>query len=106
MSLKKPSLVPVPFIKRLVRGAGLAAATSAAAAAIIIGPLSGRYAKALTVFAAVAALISFGPQKYFDAQFALIWPAVLSGQLAVLIILTQVLRHASLGPNRPATVTA
>lgn len=26
--------------------------------------------------------MSFGPQKYFDAQFGLIWPAVIGGQLA------------------------
>lgn len=38
------------------------------------------------------ALISFGPQKYFDAQFGLIWPAVILGQLAALVILVNAFR--------------
>jgi len=38
--------------------------------------------------AAVAlALVSFGPQKYLDAQFPLIWPAVVTAQLAIVIIM-------------------
>ncbi len=32
------------------------------------------------------AAISFGPQKYFDAQFGPIWPAVIAGQVAIVTI--------------------
>ncbi|WP_371225102.1 hypothetical protein [Roseovarius sp. 2305UL8-3] len=35
---------------------------------------------------AVCALLSFGPQKYFDAAFPDIWIAVIASQLAVLAI--------------------
>ncbi|KUF09201.1 hypothetical protein AVJ23_18900 [Pseudoponticoccus marisrubri] len=39
--------------------------------------------------AIVAALVSFGPQKYFDPQFPLIWPAVLIAQAAIATLLVQ-----------------
>ncbi|MEL7257101.1 MAG: hypothetical protein AAFN80_04565 [Pseudomonadota bacterium] len=42
-----------------------------------------------TVFAvasATTALISFGPQKYFDAAFSEIWIAVLAAQIAIFAI--------------------
>lgn len=35
---------------------------------------------------AVLALVSLGPQKYVDPAFALIWPAVVTGQLAILAL--------------------
>ena len=73
----------------------LGAAMSVALAAIILQPLNSTAGKALSLLAAVMALASFGPQKYFDPQFALIWPAVISGQLASLTIFANVLapRH-------------
>jgi hypothetical protein len=46
----------------------------------------------LSVLAALMALVSFGPQKYFDAQFSLIYPAVLLGQFASLVIFTSVVK--------------
>ena len=68
----------------------IAASVSAAFSAILLGPLSGSAGRILSTIAVVFALVSFGPQKYFDAQFALIWPAVLSGQIAALTVLAQV----------------
>ncbi|WP_108881757.1 hypothetical protein [Anderseniella sp. Alg231-50] len=68
----------------------LAAALSAAAAAIIIGPLESAPGKVLSVLAALMALLSYGPQKYLDAQFALIWPAVISGQIAAFAVIVLV----------------
>lgn len=66
-------------------GPFLGASLSAAVAALILGPsLAGRV---LTGIAGMAALVSFGPQKYLDPQFGLIWPAVLSGQVAAGAIL-------------------
>lgn len=65
----------------------LAAALSAATAAIIIGPLDTVPGRVLSVLAAVMALLSYGPQKYLDAQFALIWPAVIAGQIAAVAVM-------------------
>jgi len=68
----------------------LAAALSAAAAAIIIGPLETAAGRVLSVLAALLALLSYGPQKYLDAQFALIWPAVIAGQIAAVAVIVLV----------------
>lgn len=70
-------------------GPFLGASLSAAVAALILGP--SRAGRMLAAFAAVAALVSFGPQKYLDPQFGLIWPAVLSGQVAVGLIALRLL---------------
>lgn len=63
-------------------GPFLGASLSAAVAALILGPAESRAGRVLAALAALAALVSFGPQKYWDAQFSLIWPAVLAGQVA------------------------
>jgi hypothetical protein len=68
----------------------LAAALSAAAAAITIGPLSTAPGRILSVLAALMALLSYGPQKYLDAQFDLIWPAVIAGQVAAVAVIVLV----------------
>lgn len=64
----------------------LGASMGAAAAAILLGSNSSRAGRVLSLAATVMALISFGPQKYFDAQFGLIWPAVIAGQIASLAV--------------------
>lgn len=66
-------------------GPFLGASLSAAVAALILGPSPA--GRVLAGTAAMAALVSFGPQKYLDPQFPLIWPAVLSGQVAAGTIL-------------------
>ena len=68
----------------------LAVAITLAVSAIIMGPLYSRAGQILAVLATFAALLSFGPQKYVDAQFPLIWPAVVSGQIAALVVLFQI----------------
>ncbi len=73
----------------------LGASVSIALAAIILQPLALAPGRALSLLAALMALVSFGPQKYFDAQFALIWPAVILGQIAALVIFLQVARSVS-----------
>ena len=65
----------------------LAVALSAAVSAIIAGPLDTTAGRVLSVLAALMALLSFGPQKYLDAQFSLIWPAVITGQIAAVAII-------------------
>lgn len=70
----------------------IGASVSIALAAIIMAPLSNPTGRVLSILAALTALVSFGPQKYFDNQFGLIWPAVLLGQAAILTIVVQLLR--------------
>lgn len=72
----------------------LAASFAVAFSAILLGPLSGRAGRILSGLAVVLALVSFGPQKYFDAQFALIWPAVISGQIAAITVLVEIFKPA------------
>ena len=72
----------------------LAVALSVAAGAMIAGPATSTTGRILAVLAAACALLSFGPQKYADAQFHLIWPAVITGQIASVGILYCVLRPA------------
>ncbi|MCG6902341.1 MAG: hypothetical protein LJE68_06620 [Rhodobacter sp.] len=68
----------------------LGASVSIALSALIVQPLTTSAGRTLSVLAGLMALISFGPQKYFDAQFALIWPAVILGQLAAVVIFVRV----------------
>ena len=69
----------------------LGASVSIALSALIVRPLNATTGQALRVLAGLMALVSFGPQKYFDAQFALIWPAVVLGQIAAVVIFVRVL---------------
>ena len=64
---------------------------SVALSAIVVQPLTNIAGRSLSFLAALMALVSFGPQKYFDVQFGLIWPAVILAQLAVLVIFTHLL---------------
>ncbi|MEL7463990.1 MAG: hypothetical protein AAFN79_07980 [Pseudomonadota bacterium] len=41
---------------------------------------------ALSAAAALMALFSYGPQKFFDPAFPLIWPAVIAAQIACVAI--------------------
>lgn len=80
----------------------LGASLAAAFAAILHGGTSCRVGRILSLLATFMALISFGPQKYFDAQFGLIWPAVIGGQIASLVLLggvTSALRPQAAAPR-------
>ncbi len=83
---------PHPPVATPLFGIGpfLGAAVSAALVALILGTGSpaGRIFGGL---AAAMALVSFGPQKYLDPQIGLIWPAVVSGQLAAICLLLNAL---------------
>lgn len=68
----------------------LGASVSVALSAMVLQPLTSATGRGLSLLAALMALISFGPQKYLDAQIGLIWPAVLFGQLAALVIFFRV----------------
>lgn len=69
----------------------LGASVSIALSAIIAGPTASPGGRSLAGLAALMALVSFGPQKYLDAQIALIWPAVVLGQIAAIVVLLRVL---------------
>ncbi len=85
------SIAPHPPVATPLFGMApfIAASVSAALAAILLGPVTSTTGRILGGIAVVLALVSFGPQKYFDAQFALIWPAVMCGQIAALTVLVQ-----------------
>lgn len=68
----------------------LAASFAVAFSAILVGPMGSKTGRILSGLAVLLALVSFGPQKYLDAQFALIWPAVVTGQFAALVVLAQI----------------
>ncbi len=68
----------------------LAASIACAAAALNLG--TALWGRVLSGLAAVMALLSFGPQKYFDPAFPEIWPAVIAAQLAALAIAANILR--------------
>ncbi|TMV10106.1 hypothetical protein FGK63_03315 [Ruegeria sediminis] len=83
----------------------LGASVSIALSAMIVQPLTNTVGRGLSMMAALMALVSFGPQKYLDAQFALIWPAVVLGQFAAFAIFVRALqasRHAGETRQRPA----
>ncbi|EBA17401.1 hypothetical protein RSK20926_06682 [Roseobacter sp. SK209-2-6] len=70
----------------------IGAATAIALAAILVDPLASREGRWLSLLAAVLGLVSFGPQKFLDAQFGLIWPAVILGQLAAFVIVANLVK--------------
>ena len=72
----------------------LAVALSVATCALLLGPTSTRAGRGFSLLAGLLALVSFGPQKYFDAAFAQIWPAVIAAQIAVLALAYICLRPA------------
>ncbi|MGC3938969.1 hypothetical protein ACOTTU_14300 [Roseobacter sp. EG26] len=69
----------------------IGASVSIAVSALIVQPLTTPVGRALSLLAVMMALVSFGPQKYFDAQFGLIWPAVVLGQIAAVVIFARVM---------------
>ena len=74
-------------------GPFVGAAIATAVAALFVGPCRGSAGKVLTALAVLGALVSFGPQKYVDPQFPMIWPAVLAGQVAAISALAALFRR-------------
>ncbi len=68
-------------------GPFLAASLAIGAAAFHLLRQAVRYGSLLAVLFALTALVSFGPQKYFDPKFLQIWPALITAQIAVIAIL-------------------
>lgn len=72
----------------------LSVSLSAAVCAMLMGENTTRIGRGFCLLAAFMALVSFGPQKYFDAAFPLIWPAVIAAQIAIIALITLCLRKA------------
>lgn len=77
-----PPLAVAPF----ALGPFLSASIAIAAAALMLGAGQGGAGPAAVLAAVVTALVSFGPQKWFDAAFFQIWPAVILAQIACAIL--------------------
>lgn len=71
----------------------LGAAISSAFVAIAFATTDTKVGRIFCIIAAFLAAISFGPQKFFDPQFYLIWPAVIAGQIAIVALAIQVKRQ-------------
>lgn len=85
-----PDVIPLGGMAPVI-GASL----SAAFAALVLGG-RGLAGQGLVVLACLLAAISYGPQKYFDPAIGLVWPAVVTAQVAMLAALSQLgpaLRH-------------
>ncbi|WP_421702045.1 hypothetical protein [Aliiroseovarius sp.] len=78
----------------------LAAGFATAVAGILLRPTT-LLGRAFALLAVVIALLSFGPQKYLNDQFALIWPAVVLGQVAALMVVAGAVSPV-LARRRPA----
>lgn len=85
-TLPHPPEVVAPFGIAPFLGASLALA----AAALVLGTRETMAMRLISTLAALSALVSYGPQKYFDTQFGLIWPSVIVGQIAVIGLLVAV----------------
>ena len=94
-----PPLEVAPFALGPFLGASLAIG----AAAMQTLRQNTRTGYALAVLFALTALVSFGPQKYFDPAFSRIWPAVITAQIAVAVILVWCTKVWKLQQDKPAS---
>lgn len=85
-----PPLVVEPF----ALGPFLAASLAIGAAAYCLVVSGIRFAMAIALLFALTALVSYGPQKYVDPAFPEIWSAVIVAQVAIAVILWQVICRA------------
>ncbi len=81
-----PPLAVPPFALGPFLGASLALAI----AAIIPGSIDSGAEKIMVLLATATSLVSFGPQKWLDPAIPQIWPAVLLGQIAAIVLIYQV----------------
>jgi len=81
-TMPHPPLEVPPFAIAPFLGASLAIGV----AALHLVSRGARFGTGLAVLFALTALVSFGPQKYFDPSFSRIWPAVITGQVAAVVI--------------------
>lgn len=78
-----PPYAVAPF----AMGPFLAASLASCFAAIARDAPATRSGKILAGIAALTAMVSYGPHKWIDPMIGQIWPAVLTAQIAVAVIL-------------------
>ncbi|MCK0126625.1 hypothetical protein MWU76_19700 [Gelidibacter sp. F2691] len=83
-----PEVIPFGGMAPVI-GASLCAAFAA-----LVFRGEGRSGKALVICACLLAAISYGPQKYFDPAFNLVWPAVITAQIAIIALIVPIVRQA------------
>lgn len=77
----------------------LGASLSAAFAALVMKG-DGAAGKLFIIVACLFAAISYGPQKYFDPAFSLVWPAVVTAQIAIVALLATLVQDMVHKPAR------
>lgn len=86
-----------PHPPKIIPFAGMApfvaACLAAAGAAWAVGPTIGWTGRILSASAVLGAMVSYGPQKYLDPQFALVWPSVIAGQIAAIAVVSALMRQ-------------
>jgi len=92
---------PPQAVPLFAMGPFLAASLAVTAAALRLADQPGRSGAVLAVLAALMSLVSFGPQKWADPALAAIWPAVLVGQAAALLLLLSAGRQLLAARRRP-----
>ena len=92
-----PPLEVAPFALGPFLGASLAIGASA----FHLVRERNRVGAWLAVVFALTAMVSFGPQKYFDPAIARIWPAVVIAQFAVVVIVAAGILCLRRGRARP-----
>ncbi|MYA87258.1 MAG: hypothetical protein F4X97_02180 [Boseongicola sp. SB0662_bin_57] len=68
-------------------GPSLAASLAIGSAAYVLVARGARHSMATAFLFALTALVSHGPQAYFDAALSRIWPAAIVAQLAIAAIM-------------------
>ncbi|MBO6902657.1 MAG: hypothetical protein JJ864_15045 [Rhizobiaceae bacterium] len=74
-------------------GPFLGGSLSIALAALVLDGSRSRGGMICSFLAAATALVSFGPHKWLDAAIGEIWPAVLVAQIAVAVLVIEVVRN-------------
>ncbi len=92
-----PPLEVTPFALGPFLGASLAIG----AAALRLVNARDRFGAALAIAFALTGLVSFGPQKYLDPAITRIWPAVVTAQVAVVVIVAAAILCLRRGRTRP-----
>ena len=78
---------PPLTIPLFAMGPFLGSAIALAFCSILMGSEHTKPGRILAIGATIAALISFGPQKWFDPLFHQIWPAVIGAQICAAVII-------------------
>ena len=69
----------------------LSSAIALGVGALILDGTGSRAGRIATLIAVIGALVSFGPQKWFDSAIGQIWPAVGLAQLSCVLLIVRAL---------------